>query len=193
MMHDPIARFKKWWEHALSNSPLKQKSAVCVSTIDADGFPTGRFVDLKAVDASGFTFCTYLDSNKGDDIRRNPKVALTIWWDHVGYQLRVVGTASQLNDTLALEYWDTRTRDAQITTSCFEQSSALEAESHLLLKFEKTKAAFSQSPIPKPASWGGYLVAPVSIEFLTFKQSRLHLRELYEVDGDGWKKSLLQP
>jgi len=192
-MEHPIEQFSQWWNTALEGSPLKQKSAVCVSTINEGGFPTGRFVDLKAADESGFTFCTFLDSNKGVDIRRNPKVALTIWWEHVGYQVRVTGVASQLAEEQAVAYWNTRSVDAQITTSCFEQSQPLTNEADLLDRFEQAREQWRGKPVPKPHYWGGYKVAPVAIEFLTFKENRLHFRELFEVAGNGWKKSLLQP
>lgn len=52
-MENPIEKFHQWWKLALANSPLQQKSAVCISTIDEDGFPNGRFVDLKSVDVDG--------------------------------------------------------------------------------------------------------------------------------------------
>ena len=192
-MEDPILKFKNWWGQALSNSPLKYKSAACVSTINKDGFPSGRFVDLKAVDEKGFTFCTSLDSTKGLDIQTNPKVALTFWWEHVSYQVRVLGIATELDEALAIEYWNSRTREAQITSSCFQQSKVLENESDLSVRFEKTKSSLGEQDIPKPDSWGAYIIAPVSIEFLHFKESRLHLRELFEVNENEWEKSLLQP
>lgn len=39
-------------------------------------------------------------------ILRNPNVAMTVWWDHVGYQVRVVGVAEPIEEaeaTLLLE------------------------------------------------------------------------------------------
>ena len=192
-MDNPIEKFKTWWEDSLSNTPLKQKSAVCVSTINNEGFPEGRFVDLKSVSENGFTFCTYLDSSKGSDIRRNSKVSLTVWWDHVGYQVRVVGIAEQISDLEASKYWQTRNRDAQLTTVSFAQSKPLSSESELSEKFDLMSKEVGSQSIPKPENWGGYIVRAVSIEFLTFKESRLHLRELFQENEGHWNKSLLQP
>ena len=84
-MDNPVSKFRNWWQKALYDSPLKQKSAVCVSTVNEDGFPVGRFVDLKSVGEDGFVFCTYLHSAKGKHIAHTPKVSMTVWWDHVGY------------------------------------------------------------------------------------------------------------
>lgn len=190
---DPIEKFNQWWRQAIADSPLKQKSAVCVSTVNPDGFPTGRFLDLKAADERGFVFCTHLDSHKALDIERNGKTALTLWWEHVGFQIRVLGTAARLDEEEAVTWWNTRSRDAQLTTACFQQSRPLESQEALEARFQEARAVYGKQAIPKPENWGGYRVKPVSIEFLTFKESRLHLREWFEATSDGWKKSLLQP
>lgn len=192
-MSNPIIKFKSCWDRAKSNSKLKYPSAVCVSTIDEHGFPSGRFVDLKSVNDSGFIFCTNLDSQKGNDIQRNPKVGLTFWWEVIGYQIRVNGLASQIPSTIAEKYWKTRSRDAQITTLSCKQSQLLLSELDLYKQFEEVKHNIGDMQIPKPENWGGFIVKPMSIEFLTFKESRLHIRELFISTGDKWEISLLQP
>ena len=192
-MDCPITKFNVIWQKALENSPLIQKSAVCISTIDANGFPQSRFVDLKSADNNGFIFCTYLDSNKGKEIQDNPKVSLTIWWDHIGMQIRVVGEAENISEQLSTEFWHTRSRDAKLTTTSFNQSQELFCESELNTRFELIKQQMKNKEVQKPDNWGGYAIKPLSIEFLTFKESRLHLRELYQSQNAQWQKSLLQP
>lgn len=190
-MENPITKFNEWWALARQYSPLKQKNAVCVSTIRADGFPSGRFVDLKAMDENGFKFCTHFESNKGLEIARNPKVAMTVWWDHVGLQVRIVGIAEQISVEESIRYWLERSRDSQIATVVSKQSREL--DSGLEERIKVATREHEGRSIPKPDNWGGYAVKPVSIEFLTFKDSRLHLRELYRVEAGRWQMELLQP
>ncbi|MCH8552184.1 MAG: pyridoxamine 5'-phosphate oxidase [Natronospirillum sp.] len=193
-MEHPISKFKKWWQAALNDSPLKQKSAVCVSTIDQDGFPSGRFVDLKTVDEEGFTFCSYLDSEKGVHISANPKVALTLWWDHVGYQVRVKGVAEPISEEEAISHWRTRSREAQLTTLCSRQSQELKSSEALHEQLAEAETRYQGTEVPKPANWGGFRIRPDSIEFLTFSDDRLHKRELYDREDAGtWRMKLLQP
>lgn len=192
-MENPIAKFQQWWKEALANSSLHQKSAVCVSTVDENGFPAGRFVDLKSASNSGFTFGTYLDSAKGKHILHNPNTAITVWWDHVSYQVRIVGVAEPIEEFEAIRIWKTRNRSAQITTTAFKQSQILANEEQLSSRLKQAASEFSEQEIPKPSNWGGYCVKPISIEFLTFRESRLHLRELYEQKNNIWVKCLLQP
>ena len=190
----PLSKFQALWDKALDKSPLEHKSAVCVSTISEHGFPHGRFVDLKAVTDQGFVFCTHLSSQKGLDIGRDSRIALTAWWDHIGLQVRVSGYAEKLDEEVAKQYWLQRSRDAQITTVSCQQSQPVESEVKLIEQFNQSQQKFdSVASIPKPHDWGGYVIKPVSIEFLSFKQSRLHTRELYENRRQGWQKSLLQP
>lgn len=198
-MDTPISRFQQLWQRAIQDSPLQQKSAVCISTIDPDGYPTGRFVDLKAVTQDGFIFCTSHDSAKGQHLKRNPKIALTVWWDHIGHQVRVIGQAEAIDDKLAQLHWKTRHKEAQLTTTAFQQSEALAAEVELHTRIEQVSALYRDIEVPKPSTWGGYLIRPHSIEFLTFKEDRLHLRELYtantaitDIEG-AWNCRLLQP
>ena len=192
-MNNPIEKFNDLWRQALLDSPLQQKSAVCVSTINAEGFPESRFVDLKQVDEQGFVFCTYYDSNKGQEISRNPKVSLSVWWDHIGQQIRVVGLAEQISEQAAIQFWQTRSRSAQLTTLSCEQSQPLSSESALVEQFDKTQQTFEGKEVTKPENWGGYRIRPVSIEFLAFAESRLHLRTRFTKKNDVWTKMLLQP
>jgi pyridoxamine 5'-phosphate oxidase len=192
-MDNPISKFERWWQEALADSPLQLKSAVCVSTIDENGFPAGRYVDLKSVSETGFVFCTYFDSAKGRHIARDPKIAMTVWWDHLGYQVRVVGSAEVISDAEADGFWQSRSRSAQLTTRAFEQSARLNSENDLSSRLEESSAQFAGQAVPRPNNWGGYRIKPVSIEFLTFRESRLHLRESFEAKGDAWVKQLLQP
>lgn len=192
-MNNPIEKFNDLWQQALLDSPLQQKSAVCVSTINAEGFPESRFVDLKQVDEQGFVFCTYYDSNKGQEISCNPKVSLSVWWDHIGQQIRVVGLAEQISEQAAIQFWQTRSRSAQLTTLSCEQSQPLSSESALVEQFDKTQQTFEGKEVTKPENWGGYRIRPVSIEFLAFAESRLHLRTRFTKKNDVWTKMLLQP
>ncbi len=131
---NPIEQFKLWWEKSKKHNNLKQKNPACLSTIDKDGFPSGRFVDLKEANENGFTICTAYNSEKGREIGVNPKVSLTVWWDHVGFQVRVVGIATKISEEKALQYWKSRSRDAQLVSITMTQSSQLDSEEDLQRK-----------------------------------------------------------
>ncbi len=191
---NPITQFKLWWEKSKKHNNLKQKNPACLSTIDNEGFPSGRFVDLKEVDENGFNICTAYNSEKGREIEINSKVSLTVWWDHVGFQVRIVGTATKVSEEKALQYWESRSRDAQLASIAMVQSNELSSEAELLEKYNQAKSSFWDKNIEKPKLWGGYIIVPKKIEFLQFKKNRLHIREVFTQNStEQWEKRLLQP
>ncbi|WP_052118406.1 pyridoxine 5'-phosphate oxidase C-terminal domain-containing protein [Erwinia oleae] len=78
---------------------------------------------------------------------------------------------------------------------CFQQSQPLASEAALEEKLHQAQRDNAGKPIEKPPRWGGLRVIPRSIEFLTFRENRLHLREYYTRSGQqsDWEKQLLQP
>ena len=62
MAEDPIALFSQ--RYAEAAKICAEPDAMVLSTVDADGRPSGRYVLLKAVDARGFVFYTNLGSRK---------------------------------------------------------------------------------------------------------------------------------
>ena len=138
-------------------------------------------------------FCTYLDSAKGRHLTQNPHAAITAWWDHLGYQVRVVGSAVPISEPEAIAFWKSRSRNAQLTTTAFEQSRPLASEKELDTRIQAHEAELQGSDIAKPRNWGGFRVSPSSVEFFVFRESRLHLRELYTLENGRWVKGLLQP
>ena len=111
----------------------------------------------------------------------------------MGYQIRVVGVAEFISEVEADNYWQSRNKSAQLTTTAFEQSAALNSEHELEKRLQEITVEYTGKIVPRPANWGGYRIKPVSIEFLTFQESRLHRRELFELKNNGWFKQLLQP
>jgi pyridoxamine 5'-phosphate oxidase len=190
---DPFKLFREWYNSVQETSPLKHRGAVCVSTVDQDGLPDGRFVDLKAFSESGFVFCTRFDSAKGLALAANPYAALTFWWDHTERQVRVVGPVQRVSDADADRYFQQRPRGAQLTTLASHQSAPLDSIAALELRVREMQVEFADAPVPRPAEWGGYCVIPMRMEFLTFKATRLHERLQFYRSGDAWSKQWLQP
>ncbi|HUR00809.1 MAG TPA: pyridoxamine 5'-phosphate oxidase [Gemmatimonadaceae bacterium] len=190
---DPIVLFHEWWETSRIGGPSRHPGAVCVSTVDEQGVPEARIVDLKELSERGFVFGTHLDSPKARALSANSNVALTFWWDHIERQIRVVGRAERLSDSAADALFATRRRDAQITSWASQQSAPLLESTAFEQGLTDACRRFEGGDVPRPPHWGAYCVVPARIEFLEFRESRLHIRTLFERDGTGWRRSVLQP
>jgi len=47
--------------------------------------------------------------------------------------------------------------------------------------------------VPRPPFWAGFLLAPQTIEFWSAGDHRLHERERFRREGDGWAREWLYP
>lgn len=189
---DPLERFSAWYEAAQSCG-LAEPTHMVLATADERGQPSARVVLLKAFDGRGFVFYTNLDSRKGRELEANPRAALLFYWGPLAKQVRVRGTIERVSDEEADRYFASRPRDSQLGAWASLQSSELSGREELVRRFDEVKARYEGQPVPRPPRWTGLRVIPDEIELWEGRESRLHHRELYVREGDGWRKSLLFP
>ena len=159
---DPILQFEAWL-HDTVQSELHDPTAMVLSTVDAQGFPDSRVVLLKGIEAGCFVFYTNYESNKGLQIEHNPKVALNFYWPSLARQVRIRGIIEKIATQQSDEYFASRPYSSQLSALLSPQSRVLSERADLLERFELHLK--KQSPLKRPAHWGGYLVKPIEIEF----------------------------
>lgn len=191
-MNDPIARFRQVFEQALA-SGAAEPTAMTLATADNDGRVAARMVLLKGFDERGFVFFTNLESRKAKDIEANPHAALAFFWQPLETQVRIEGRVEPVSGDEADEYFGSRPRGSQIGAWASRQSRPLASREELEARVLETEARFAGSEIPRPHFWSGLRVVPDRIEFWWGKPSRLHDREIYLWDGDGWRTERLYP
>lgn len=188
---DPIAIFLELFERA--GRECAEPNAMVLSTVDADGRPSGRYVLLKGVDAGGFVFYTNLGSRKAQALAANPHAALTFYWPPLEKQIRVEGDVERVSDADADAYFATRPRESQIGAWASKQSTALASQASLEERVRSAQARFDGGPVPRPPFWSGFRVVPRSIEFWTRDPARLHERVVFQRRNGGWERSLMFP
>ena len=190
--NEPFDRFTALFDRAKAAEP-HEATAMSLATADKSGAPSVRIVLLKAVDARGFVFYTNRTSHKGDDLAANPRAALCVYYATLGEQVRIEGPVELTTDAESDAYFHTRPRDSQLGAWASRQSRPLESKELLVDRLRDLEAQYAGAEVPRPRWWGGYRVLPLVIEFWRAGEYRLHHRELYTKDENGWRKELLNP
>ena len=190
---DPITQFENWFQEALKSEVL-EPTAMNLATINSLGHPTSRVVLLKDIENRKFVFYTNYQSQKGQELEKNPACALTFFWPELERQVRIEGLASRVTETKSDEYFRSRPRGSQIGAWSSPQSSMIKDRSILEERVAQMKKRFEGTEIlPRPKQWGGYEVDPFLLEFWQGRPSRLHDRIQYITVEGQWKIHRLAP
>lgn len=189
---DPIRQFERWFDHALA-AQLPEPNAMTLATVGADGQPSARIVLIKGVDERGFVFFTNYTSRKGRELAHNPRASLLFHWVELERQVRIEGTVSQTSAAESDAYFASRPADSRLGAWASEQSSVIAARAVIEEREARFAAQFGAAA-PRPPHWGGYRLAPHTMEFWQGRPSRLHDRLQYRLAPDtGWSIVRLAP
>ena len=189
---EPLAPFARWFALAAKSEPLAE--TMTLATARSDGAPSLRAVLLKGADARGFVFYTNLESRKAGELSHNPHAALCFHWKSLARQVRIEGQVAPVSKDEADAYFATRQRDSQIGAWASDQSRPLESRAALEERFADFARKYAERPVvPRPATWSGFRVIPLRIEFWQERPFRLHDRLVFVRDGDSWRKQRLFP
>ena len=99
-LEDPIQLFKIWIDEAKKSEP-NDPNAFSLATSNKENLPSVRVVLLKEFNQSGFVFYTNLNSQKGNELKENPKAAMCFHWKSLLRQIRINGVVTQVADDVA--------------------------------------------------------------------------------------------
>jgi pyridoxamine 5'-phosphate oxidase len=190
---DPLEMFRRWFDQTVE-SGLHEPNAMVVATVSADGRPSARLVLLKGLDERGFVFYTNLTSRKGQEIEANPAVSLLFPWHDLQRQVRVDGTASRVSAEESEAYFASRPRASRLGAWASPQSQVVASRSALDERYGGVLAQFADvDDVPLPPFWGGFRVAPESVEFWQGRKGRMHDRLVYRRRDAAWSVERLAP
>ena len=193
-LDDPIELFKVWMDEAKKSEP-NDPNALSLATSNKNNIPSVRMVLLKEFNQNGFVFYTNLNSQKGNELKDNPNAAMCFHWKSLLRQIRISGKITQVEDSVADQYYNSRGYDSRIGAWASKQSKVLKNRDELENSIKEFKKKFNdKNNVPRPGHWSGWSLSPIRIEFWLDGDSRIHERLNYTIDKSGnWIKSLLSP
>tara|TARA_R110000850_G_scaffold277086_1_gene422340 strand:- start:65489 stop:66136 length:648 start_codon:yes stop_codon:yes gene_type:complete len=191
---NPMQQFRTWFYEAEHLGGSDEPNAMNISTVGPDGYPKNRMVLLKKYNEEGFVFYTNYESEKGKAIAAHPKVCLSFFWPTLERQVIIKGIAEKVPENDSENYFHSRPKGSQLGAAVSEQSSVITSREILEEKLKAMEKEFENTEVPKPESWGGFLVRPHSLEFWQGRPNRLHDRIRYTLEEDfNWKIERLAP
>jgi pyridoxamine 5'-phosphate oxidase len=181
---DPIAQFRAWLDDA-RNAGIRLPEAVALATVDGRGRPSVRHVLLRGLDRRGFVFYTNYESRKGRELNANPSAGMAFYWPELHRQVCVTGTVERTSREESEAYFRSRPREARVGAWASRQSEVVSSREELDARYREIDARYPGDGVPLPANWGGFRLAPETVEFWKGREHRLHDRFRYTMQTDG--------
>lgn len=185
--------FTAWFADAVAELTYTEANAMQVATVGVDRRPEVRTVLAKGFGADGVVFYTNYDSAKGRALEANPYAAVVFAWVPLERQVRISGPVTRVDRETTEAYFASRPRGAQIGAWASPQSSVIASRPALDSLQAEVEQRYGDGPIPAPEHWGGYRIAPESVEFWQGRQNRLHDRLRYRREGETYVIERLAP
>ena len=182
---NPILAFQKWFDEACEKNE-SEPNAFCLSTIDETGkSPSSRIVYLKDLRNDELVFYTNYNSDKGQQIDKNPNASMLFFWSGLQRQVRIQGVLSKIPEIESDAYFNSRPRSSQIGAWASQQSMILSGPKELEDRVKEIESKYPDR-VPRPEFWGGYALRPNYFEFWQGRPSRLHDRVCFDIKNGNW-------
>lgn len=188
---DWTTQFARWLADAVA-AELPEPNAMVLATADAAGRPSARTVLLKGYDDEGLVFYTNHDSRKGRELTVNPRAGVVFPWIALSRQVVVTGDVTRVSREQSAAYFHSRPRGSQLGATASPQSQLIAGRDSLDTAWQRAEAAYPDV-VPLPEGWGGFRIAPQTVEFWQGQTDRLHDRLRYRRTDGGWLIERLAP
>jgi len=193
LARDPFRQFEKWFQEAEA-AKIPEPNALILATASRDGRPSTRTLLLKGLDGRGFVFYKNFESRKGRELGANPHASLLFPWIALERQVIVEGPVTRVAREEAEAYFHSRPRPSQLAAWASPQSTILSGRAILDEAMKALEKKYAGAEVPLPPHWGGFRLAPETVEFWQGRRNRLHDRLRYRREKNSdWIIERLAP
>jgi pyridoxamine 5'-phosphate oxidase len=189
---DPMLQLRQWLNEA-ERAGVEEPNAFVLATVSTTGRPSARTLLLKGVTADGYIFYSNYESRKAADLAANPWGAAVFVWVPLRRQVRIEGTIAKVPPEVSDAYFRTRPLEARLASVASPQSRVVSSREELETRLEDVRRRHPGGDVPRPDTWGGYILSPSYYEFWQGREARFHDRFRYLPDGARWQVERLAP
>lgn len=189
---EPLSVLNAWYEEA-AQSGVPTPDAMTLATATPEGHPSARIVLFKGILRGAVFFVTNYQSRKARELEANPRAALAMHFPARERQVRLEGRVERSSAAESDAYFASRPRGSQLGAWASPQSAPIASREELQRRLSEVEARYQGQTVPRPESWGGYLVFPERVELWVGRPDRLHDRFEYRPSASGWSITRLAP
>ena len=185
----PYVIFRQLYDEAIS---ANQKSIEAISIASSNHNDIdSRFVNLKIINNKDFIFFSNYKSLKSRHFNSNNNIAALIYWSEINTQIRIKATIKKTSNLFSDEYFKKRSPHKNALAISSNQSQVIDSYNLVESKYKKTLK--NEDLTKRPSYWGGYMFKPYYFEFWQGHSSRINKRNAYELNGEKWNHTILEP
>ena len=150
-----------------------------------------RFVNIKYILSEEWIFFSNYKSSKARDFSTHNQITAIWYWSNIDLQIRIKANIKKTSQIMSDKHFSERLIEKNALSISSMQSKEIKSYKKVIENYNK---ALKESDLSKrPEYWGGYSFTPYYFEFWEGHESRLNKRDIYELSGEDWIHSILQP
>lgn len=188
----PYKVFSGYLNDALKRNQ-KSINAIAISSFNVlSNEVDSRYVNLKYIADDEWIFFSNYESSKSKDFKTHDQISALLYWNSVDIQIRMKAKIRKTCGRLSDEHFMSRSYEKNALAMSSNQSMKIKSYNKVKENYEKILKNYTDDQ-KRPNYWGGYSFTPFYFEFWEGHKSRLNKRNVYQVRGDEWIHSILEP
>jgi len=190
----PIDQLNSWLlAERNAGAPNPQQAVLATATKEAVAH--SRVVAIREINEDGLLFFTQRGTRKVDEMKINPSVSMTFWFELLLREVIIEGIIEALNEVENERYWNDYPREAQIRFHSYAPTSSepIQDKQALEDKCCLIREECADSPIPLSPLYCGFRLKPTRFVFYSYRADVLSDVAEYTAEKNEWKCQPLSP
>lgn len=191
---NPIEQLKQWLLSEREAGATNPQQAI-LSTVTKEAVPHSRVVAIRKINECGLLFFTQRGTRKVDEMRTNPSVSMTFWFELLLREVNIEGFVEALSESENEQYWRDYPREAQIRFHSYAPTSSqpIQDKQELEDKRHLIQEEYVDNPVPLSPLYCGFRLKPNRFVFYSYRADVFSDVVEYVAAKNEWQSRLLSP